>query len=519
MAPVTGKFIADFESFYDAVEKAQVSIRAFEGDSVKVEKQINRMAESFSGRHVIQQASLMSEAIREIGGVSRLSTDEAARALRTLEQGMDKMLRTGEQIPTSMMKTAAELRRVATVSDLADASVNKISASYRQFDGILQSLGINIGPYVKGLEDITNLMTGGVASLGAYGTAAAAIATAIGSWKLGEKIGEETGLTKAIAEGTAALLGWGDVAQQRALAIADSIDLMGKAEENLKRQQKAVEDATKAQKDESEAIRENWRITEGNKDAMSRLAEQLDAVREKKKQDAIASFQASQAQGIFTETTDKATAAIAEQTDALDLREQSMKRIAAQAEADLARIDAFMKAPTLNDREAQTSTFNLPALVGTALDDAIARGSGFTIGGKGVGTTPPALALQNLLRDLEAKEGRYQVTNNAEFFAMQRDTVLLAQLRQLQGSGKIPGFANGVENFQGGLAYVHKDEALVNMPKGSSVIPAGRGGGSPISISINMSGVVGSKQDIGKYLTDILTDRFKSFGYRKVALA
>lgn len=35
----------------------------------------------------------------------------------------------------------------------------------------------------------------------------------------------------------------------------------------------------------------------------------------------------------------------------------------------------------------------------------------------------------------------------------------------------IPKFAGGVENFSGGLAYVHQGEVLVNMPKGSSVIP------------------------------------------------
>jgi hypothetical protein len=36
----------------------------------------------------------------------------------------------------------------------------------------------------------------------------------------------------------------------------------------------------------------------------------------------------------------------------------------------------------------------------------------------------------------------------------------------------VPGFANGVENFGGGLAYVHKGEVLANLPKGTDVIPA-----------------------------------------------
>jgi hypothetical protein len=39
---------------------------------------------------------------------------------------------------------------------------------------------------------------------------------------------------------------------------------------------------------------------------------------------------------------------------------------------------------------------------------------------------------------------------------------------------KIPKFAGGVENFGGGLAYVHKGEVLANLPPGTDVIPRNR---------------------------------------------
>lgn len=48
----------------------------------------------------------------------------------------------------------------------------------------------------------------------------------------------------------------------------------------------------------------------------------------------------------------------------------------------------------------------------------------------------------------------------------------------------IGSYASGVENFQGGLAYVHRDELLVNMAPGTDVIPAreaGRLGGLTIN--------------------------------------
>lgn len=40
--------------------------------------------------------------------------------------------------------------------------------------------------------------------------------------------------------------------------------------------------------------------------------------------------------------------------------------------------------------------------------------------------------------------------------------------------GRIPYLASGIENFGGGLAYVHAGEVLTYLPKGASVIPANR---------------------------------------------
>jgi hypothetical protein len=43
---------------------------------------------------------------------------------------------------------------------------------------------------------------------------------------------------------------------------------------------------------------------------------------------------------------------------------------------------------------------------------------------------------------------------------------------------RVPGFAGGVENFAGGMALVgERGPELVNLPRGSDVIPMGRGGG------------------------------------------
>lgn len=52
----------------------------------------------------------------------------------------------------------------------------------------------------------------------------------------------------------------------------------------------------------------------------------------------------------------------------------------------------------------------------------------------------------------------------------------------------LPSFSKGVENFGGGLAYVHKGEVLANLPKGTSVIPArdvqAGGGAAPLHVIV-----------------------------------
>lgn len=55
--------------------------------------------------------------------------------------------------------------------------------------------------------------------------------------------------------------------------------------------------------------------------------------------------------------------------------------------------------------------------------------------------------------------------------------LLKMQQEYAQLKAFFPGFKDGISNFSGGLAFVHKDEALVNMAPGTSVIPAGKTGG------------------------------------------
>jgi hypothetical protein len=80
---------------------------------------------------------------------------------------------------------------------------------------------------------------------------------------------------------------------------------------------------------------------------------------------------------------------------------------------------------------------------------------------------------------------------------------------------RLPRFANGVDNFGGGLAVVGERGAeVVNLPKGSSVIPNHElggigGGGSNISINVNVGMYAGSemeKRKVAEALFEALKD-------------
>lgn len=74
----------------------------------------------------------------------------------------------------------------------------------------------------------------------------------------------------------------------------------------------------------------------------------------------------------------------------------------------------------------------------------------------------------------------------------------------LHGIG-IPGFASGVQNFGGGLAYVHQGELLMNLAPGTSVIPRsdvqsmGKGGHT---VNISMGGVSVQNQNQADYMSE-----------------
>jgi hypothetical protein len=102
--------------------------------------------------------------------------------------------------------------------------VNTLHSSLGKFDGVLAGLGINLGPQIRGIEEIGSAAGKTSKEVGVLGTAGLALGAGLAGWQLGRLAAEFFNLDEKIANATAKLLGWGDVAGEVAGAKQDTIN-------------------------------------------------------------------------------------------------------------------------------------------------------------------------------------------------------------------------------------------------------------------------------------------------------
>jgi len=247
---LTGVMGADFSKFTDAVDAAEIKLRQFGGGAAKVESALSRMGNAFSGQKVVQDATLMAKVFEDMGGAAAFTEKELARMSATGAEAVAKLTALGKEVPEGIQKIAdqskiaeSSLRLMAqsqeqmldkigaaggriqdlgTTAGETSGQVGSLTKSYQQFDGVLQSAGINIGPQVKGLEDIANAAGKSTTELGFLGTAGLVAGAALTGWKLGTWIDDLTGASTAIANLTGNL---DRLAEQTVGAKQDTINL------------------------------------------------------------------------------------------------------------------------------------------------------------------------------------------------------------------------------------------------------------------------------------------------------
>jgi hypothetical protein len=238
----TARFEADFSSFIAAINAAQFSMADMGKGADQVQQHLNDMADKFSGRELIQEASLMTIAIEKIGGTAALTGDELEEVGNKTNEAVEKLKAMGSDVP-------AGLQKLADATKENTSATSEWSSALGGLDTVLGALGIgtsiaSFGAFVKalasGASEITNLSerlqttTSEVqkfqAIAGATGVPIDTITNAM--QRLSEKIGEgDAGTIGALAKLHISVDDFkNNTMYQDFTQIAAGIDKMGDAE-------------------------------------------------------------------------------------------------------------------------------------------------------------------------------------------------------------------------------------------------------------------------------------------------
>jgi hypothetical protein len=131
---LSATFTANFASFYDAVDKADAKLKDFGEGADKVGGRLTTLANQFSGRKIVQEATIAAKAVEEVGGVSKLTEGELEKLGRTAQEAAEKMGKLGMDVPPQIQAIADAAKgakeQTSIIGDVADAIGPKILAAF-----------------------------------------------------------------------------------------------------------------------------------------------------------------------------------------------------------------------------------------------------------------------------------------------------------------------------------------------------------------------------------------------------
>lgn len=137
MAAITGTFQADFAPFNQAVKEAEITIKSFEKNAGNVADKLEKIGNSFSGAKIIQEASLMAEAIERAGGVTTLTANELARASSVAAEAAEKLKALGLGVPQNIQALADAEQHATKSTDDLGVSFTKLVGSMISAEAII----------------------------------------------------------------------------------------------------------------------------------------------------------------------------------------------------------------------------------------------------------------------------------------------------------------------------------------------------------------------------------------------
>lgn len=162
--PLSGVLGADFSSFFEACQKAEVSLSAFDSGGAKVEDRLNRVSDAFSGKRIIQDATLMAEVFDRAGGSATFTATELQRMGSVAAEATLKLRALGEDVPEKItaITTAATKAAYAeaTLATEAAAAAAKIARTEAEVEAAAATAAQAIAREVATLKQLDDSFSG-----------------------------------------------------------------------------------------------------------------------------------------------------------------------------------------------------------------------------------------------------------------------------------------------------------------------------------------------------------------------
>ena len=155
--PISATFQADFTVFNTAVQVAQTQLRNFEDNSKKVTASLTAMENSISGVAIVQAATVASEAVERLGGVTKLTYDELQRLGGMAQQAVEKLNALGKNVPENMQRLADEARGAAEEVLRLQENADKAGNSFGAWVGKLDVKGAITDPLGTAKQGVLSL--------------------------------------------------------------------------------------------------------------------------------------------------------------------------------------------------------------------------------------------------------------------------------------------------------------------------------------------------------------------------
>jgi hypothetical protein len=132
---------ANLKQMRDEMAKADAIIATTSGA-------LNRMSNSYSGASTISQANAAMQAVRDVGGVTKLTDSEQRRLNATLQEGIAKYTALGQQAPGDMVKLEEATRKAQVATQQASEEIAKQPGLMDKINARAVALGAAIGSFL-----------------------------------------------------------------------------------------------------------------------------------------------------------------------------------------------------------------------------------------------------------------------------------------------------------------------------------------------------------------------------------